>query len=124
MRILKTALILVGTVFFAVPARAFDDAEEWGGYWRQFERPTGRRYEAPKPLYYGHAPPAGPVRYYSDPAAFDEIDYRQRRTITPGLRPGADFPQFYRRGSYYGPAISPYYAPGRVSYGGIRYGWW
>jgi len=33
-------------------------------------------------------------------------------------------PMNYGRGRYYGPSIDPYYAPGRATYGGYRYGWW
>lgn len=103
---------------------AFDDAEEWGGYWRRSEPRFGRRYQVPPTLYYGHAPPVD--QDLTAPRSGEGPLYRR---IPPTPESGAQHvapyhPQFYGRGRYFGPSIDPYYAPGRASYGGYRYGWW
>jgi len=109
-------------------AGAFDDAEYWGGYWRRYDRPYGRRYNAPKTLYYGHAPPpadyGSKLPYRDAPRETDEPLYRRAAPSNTGEMVPSYHPSFYGRGRYFGPAIDPYYAPGRSSYGGIHYGWW
>lgn len=115
------AAVALGGLLSKAQCGAFDDAEEWSGYWRRYERPWGRHYEAPPVLYYGHAPvPEHPVA----PPASDPPLYRRIPPTSTGRYVEPYRPQFYGRGRYYGPAIDPYYAPGRVSYGGYRYGWW
>ncbi len=110
-------------------AGAFDYSDYWGGYWRQYERPFGRHYYVPRTLYYGHAPPpadyGSKLPYRGAIAAPDELPLYDRATpsntgdVVPPYRP-----EFYGRGRYFGPAIDPYYAPGRSTYGGVHYGWW
>jgi hypothetical protein len=110
--------VLTGTAFCG----AFDDAEEWGGYWRASEPHFGRRYEVPPTLYYGHSPIPEriPTGNESRPAPL----YRVVPPTSTGEYVEPYQPRFYRRGRYYGPWLDPYFAPGRVSYGGYRYGWW
>jgi len=109
-------------------AGAFDDAEYWGGYWRRYDRPYGRRYEALPTLYYGHAPePAdygSKLPYRGAVPARDEPLYRRATPSNTGELVPPYQPEFYGRGRYFGPSIDPYYAPGRSSYGGVHYGWW
>ncbi|HEY3965990.1 MAG TPA: hypothetical protein VGM05_15630 [Planctomycetaceae bacterium] len=100
---------------------AFDDAEEWGGYWRSSEPRFGRRYEVPPTLYYGHAPA---VERYSGSADREEPLYRRIPPTSTGQYVPPYQPHYYGRGKYYGPSFDPYYAPGRDYYGGRRYGWW
>jgi len=112
--------ILVGaTVSFG---GAFDGAEYWDGYWRRYGPPVGRRYDAPTTLYYGHAPlpDYGSKLPYGNPPMYTRLP----RSNVNGDVVEPYQPQFYGRGRYFGPSIDPYYAPGRASYGGYRYGWW
>jgi hypothetical protein len=116
--IILEAFILAGTAYCG----AFDDAEEWGGYWRRYERPFGRRYEAPRTLYYGHAPPSNHID--TSPPIDGAPLYSTNPPTPDGTNVTPYNPTNYGRGRYYGPWLDPYYAPGRVSYGGYRYGWW
>ena len=80
-------------------ARAeFDEDSHWGGYWKWY----GGAYSG----YYARRP------HYL---------YAPGRDGAPPIM--TDKP-FYGPGRYYGPSIAPFYAPGRVSYGNVRYGWW
>jgi hypothetical protein len=109
-------------------AGAFDYAERWGGYWRRYDQPFGRRYEAPPTLYYGHAPePAdygSKLPYRGAVRQPDEPLYLRAQPSNTGDKVPSYDPAFYGRGRYFGPAIDPYYAPGRSHYAGVHYGWW
>lgn len=86
-------------LFAASPARAtFFQDEYWSGYWKWY----GGAYEP----YYARRP------HYM---------YAPGRDGAPPVM--TDKP-FYGPGRYYGPSIAPYYAPGRVRYGKVHYGWW
>jgi hypothetical protein len=115
---LLTMTALVGTA----RCGAFDDAEDWGGYWRRSESAYGRRYQVPPTLYYGHSPLPAPRPV--SPTAHESPLYRRIPPTPDGVTVPPFNPPYYGRGRYYGPAIDPYYAPGRDYYGNTRYGWW
>jgi len=117
-----TVLLSVTALVGTARCGAFDDAEEWGGYWRQFERPYGRRYDVPPTLYYGHAPEPAPRP--TSPYSREEPLFRRLPPTPDGIEVTPYRPPFYGRGRYFGPSIDPYYAPGRSSYAGTHYGWW
>src|SRR5580765_3672484 len=124
MRIPGAALVLGGLIVVGACCRtgfcgAFDDAEKWGGYWRGSERHFGRHYPVPPTLYYGHSPI--PERDPDPPPAVEPPLYRRIPPASTGQYVEPYRPRFYGRGRYFGPWFDPYYAPGRVSYGGYRY---
>jgi hypothetical protein len=107
--VIAAASVLAIGIDSRVQAQSHDDDEYWGGYWRD-HRPHPIRYAPYEPtLYYGHAPAA---RYRAAPL------YPRRDPAIGSYHP------IYGPGRYYGPSIAPYYAPGRDTYGGVRYGWW
>jgi hypothetical protein len=111
------ALVLLGAATTCLAQDPYS-ADYWNEYTRRYERAYHPRYDAPPVLYYGHTPPP-PV-------------YGEKRPVGDGMRfrklppdwgnPAA--PIYYGRSHDDGPAVAPYYRPGRSTYGGIRYGWW
>jgi hypothetical protein len=121
----RTVMVSAVVVFLGAAssfAGAFDYGEYWGGYWRRYDPPLGRRYDVPPTLYYGHSPlpEYGSKLPYGDPPLYTRLP----RSNVNGDVVEPYQPRYYGRGRYFGPAIDPYYAPGRVNYGGYRYGWW
>jgi hypothetical protein len=119
------ALSITLLLLAAVGVQANDD-EWWGGYWRMspdYNRPHPLRYSpSERTLYYGHAPPRTNDRDNGSDATGRSYD-RYGNEYDRGPHIGNYHP-FYGPGHYYGPAIDPYYAPGRVRYGMRKYGWW
>jgi hypothetical protein len=108
-------LVTAGSAAFA-----HDGDEYWSGYWKWYDgpyrnyynRPHDLRYGSSQPtLYYGHAPPR----------SYDAAEPPYRRGEPPHI---GNYTPIYGPGHYYGPPIAPYYAPGRDTYAGVRYGWW
>ena len=127
MRIPRLDLILCGLLIVTAFTNkgfcgAFDDAEEWGGYWRRSEPHFGHEYYVPPTLYYGHAPQ--PEYRPRAPINGEAPLYSRIPPTSTGQYVEPYHPLNYGRGRYFGPSIDPYYAPGRASYGGYHYGWW
>jgi hypothetical protein len=111
------ALVLLGAATTCLAQDPYS-ADYWNEYTRRYERAYHPRYDAPPVLYYGHTPP--PPAYGEKRPVGDGMRFRK---LPPDWgNPGA--PIYYGRSHDDGPAVAPYYRPGRSTYGGIRYGWW